>query len=141
MGPEQSVIARRLLFSCAHFYKQDAFSEAENKRVFGPCFTPHGHGHNYTLEVFVEGKIDADTRLVMNLTELDDCLKHATKTLDHKHLNFDVSEFAKKVPTTENVAIYLRARVLEWLNTHASFVKLTRLRLFETDDLWVEVIG
>jgi 6-pyruvoyltetrahydropterin/6-carboxytetrahydropterin synthase len=139
MGPERSLIARRMLFSCAHFYKQDRFSDAENARVFGQCYTPYGHGHNYVLEVFVDGPIDPTTRLVMNLAELDDCMKLVTAPLDHRHLNFDVAEFSQTIPTTENIALYLRQKLLGWIQSHAPNLNLTRLRLYETDDLWVEV--
>lgn len=126
-------------------------SDEDNRRLFGACFTPHGHGHNYLLEVFVQGPIDPDTQLVINLKDLDRLLAKAVEPLDHHHLNFDVPEFqAKKkdstqdlsalVPTTENIALYLRNRIQDLMKTLDPKFKLRKLRLNETDDLWVEVV-
>lgn len=138
---EEIVIARRRLFSSAHFYRQNRFTPEENKRVFGLCYTPYGHGHNYVVEVFITGPIDPKTRLVMNLANLDRILKTATDPLEHHHINFDVPEFKDLVPTTENIALYLRERITTELLAFdpTQNIKLQRLRLFETDDLWVEI--
>lgn len=126
----QAITARRVRFSSAHFYKQEKFSDDENRTTFGACYTTYGHGHNYVLEVFIEGVVDA----------LDSALFAVVSELDHRHLNFDVPAFAPsggRVPTTENIALYLRDRLLERLGTGDG--RLQRLRLYETDDLWVEV--
>lgn len=139
------VVARRRMFSSAHLYKQKRFTHEENKRVFGLCYTEHGHGHNYVVEAYIAGPIDPKTKLVMNLADLDKVLDSATQTLEHHHLNFDVPEFRDRVPTTENIALYLRDRIqseLKALNSNIQAkLELQRLRLFETDDLWVEVWG
>lgn len=135
---ETAVIARKCLFSSAHFYNQPKFSEEQNRQEFGLCYTPHGHGHNYVIEAFVEGPIDPHLRLVMDLAHLDEILHHSTRALDHHHLNFEVPEFKFLIPTTENIALYLRDKIVHGLQKYPG-VKLNRLRLFETDDLWVEV--
>jgi len=131
---ESSVQARRVRFSSAHFYKQEKFSDAENRATFGACYTPYGHGHNYVLEVLVNGSAPAG--------DLDRVLREVVAELDHHHLNFDVAAFRERggaVPTTENIALYLRARLIErWQGTR---LRLQRVRLYETDDLWVEVEG
>ena len=114
----QVLVARRRAFSSAHFYHQEKFSEEENRDVFGRCFTPNGHGHNYVLEVFVAGPIDPETRLVVNLGDLDGILFRVTDPLDHHHLNFDIPEFATTVPTTENIAHYLRDKFIKELALH-----------------------
>lgn len=138
---ETALVARRCLFSSAHFYKQDAFSDQENERVFGLCYSRFGHGHNYVVEAFVEGPIDSHTRLVMDLAVLDRILKQVTEKLEHKHLNFEVPELAKSIPTTENIASFLHERIRAEVEKTDPRLSLNRTRLFETDDLWVEVRG
>ena len=135
---ENGLVARRRLFSSAHFYKQQKFTDAQNKAEFGACYTPHGHGHNYVVEAFVSGPIDPTTRLVVNLADLDVMLDAATSALEHRHLNYDVPELSTLVPTTENIALYLLKKINEELLKFPGLA-LDRLRLFETDDLWVEV--
>src|SRR5438067_227142 len=99
-------LTRRITFSSAHRYYQKKFTEAQNKKIFGRCYTPYGHGHNYVLELTISGPIDADTGMVMNLVDVDSILKDVTDPLDHQHLNHDVLAFADTVPTTENIAKY-----------------------------------
>ncbi len=132
------VIARRLRFSAAHLYNSQSLSEKENLETFGACYSRYGHGHNYVLEAFVSGPIDPITRLVMNIADLDRILKNAVEPLDHHHLNYDVLEFRDIVPTTENIGAYLRQRIAALLVPHTA-LKLERIRLFETEDLWVEL--
>lgn len=134
-----SLIARRHLFSTAHFYEQKRFSREENQRHFGACYTPHGHGHNYVIEAFVDGPVDPTTGLVMNVTDLDIVLKSACAPFDHHHINFDVPEFKDTIPTTENLAGYLFEKIKEGMAKLAPNLRLNRIRLFETDDIWAEV--
>jgi 6-pyruvoyltetrahydropterin/6-carboxytetrahydropterin synthase len=136
---ERAIVARRRLFSSAHFYFQPRFTREQNLEHFGRCYTPHGHGHNYVIEAFVEGPIDSRTGLVMNLADLDQILFKVTDPLDHQHLNFDHAEFKDKVPTTENIALFLKREISNELAATHPGLRLNRLRLFETDDLWVEV--
>ena len=136
-----TVIARRRLFSTAHLYEQKSFTADENRDVFGACYSKHGHGHNYVLEVFVEGPIDPDTGIVINVNELDDMMKKILEPFDHRHLSFDHPDFKDTVPTTENIASHLFAKMkAELAFRHASLL-LNRIRLFETDDLWVTVFS
>ena len=83
-----------------------AAEESKNKEVFGSCYSPHGHGHNYVLEAYISGPIQEDTGMIINLRDIDQFLLRVTQNLDHKFLNTDVPEFAVKVPTTENIAQY-----------------------------------
>lgn len=133
-------MSRRANFSSAHLYSNKTFSEQENKTTFGKCFTEHGHGHNYLLEAFFEGRIDAKSGLIINLLDIDDLLKVLTDDLDHKHLNFDVPEFKEAIPTTENLARYCFKRIEDLRRAKLPQVemRLYKVRLFETDDLWVE---
>lgn len=131
-------LSRSIVFSAAHRYYQKKFSEQKNKEVFGRCYTPHGHGHNYLFEVTLEGKIDADTGMVMNLYDVDKILKRVTDPLDHHHLNHDVPYFAEIVPTTENIAKYLFNEITKEL---PKGVKIVRARLHEADNLWADYYG
>ncbi len=133
-------MSRRANFSSAHLYANRNFSEQENQNTFGKCFTEHGHGHNYLLEAFFEGRVDEKSGLIINLLEIDDLLKVLVDKLDHQHLNFDVPEFRETVPTTENLARFCFQKIEELRKQKMSHVKmhLYKVRLFENDDLWVE---
>jgi 6-pyruvoyltetrahydropterin/6-carboxytetrahydropterin synthase len=116
------------LFSAAHLYHQKKWSEAENQACFGKCFTKYGHGHNYRLEVGFQAPR-------ASRKELEEVIKAITKLLDHQHLNFVVPEFKDLVPTTENIAKYLLKKLHEGCpNELVSYIKL-----FEMNDLWVEI--
>jgi 6-pyruvoyltetrahydropterin/6-carboxytetrahydropterin synthase len=128
-------LCRKVSFSCAHRYYQPGLSESENRRIYGSLYSEHGHGHNYILEAHVEGPIDWDTGMVINLKELDSVLKEITSPMDHHHLNFDLPYFQKTVPTTENIAVYCFEEIDKRL---APPVRLRKVRLQEGTDLWVE---
>ncbi|XP_070783198.1 6-pyruvoyl tetrahydrobiopterin synthase [Enoplosus armatus] len=101
-------ITRVESFSASHRLHSIHLSDEENKRVYGKCNNPNGHGHNYKVEVTVHGKIDRLTGMVMNLTDLKKCIEDVIMTtLDHKNLDKDVPYFANVVSTTENVAVYI----------------------------------
>ncbi|XP_044035060.1 6-pyruvoyl tetrahydrobiopterin synthase [Siniperca chuatsi] len=101
-------ITRVESFSASHRLHSIHLSDEENKRVFGKCNNPNGHGHNYKVEITLHGKIDGLTGMVMNLTDLKRCTEDVIMTtLDHKNLDKDVPYFADVVSTTENVAVYI----------------------------------
>ena len=131
-------LSRRITFSSAHRYFQPRFSEEQNKKVFGRCYTEFGHGHNYVLELTIGGEVDPDTGMVMNLVDVDNILKTVTDPLDHHHLNFDIPAFKETVPTTENIAKYCFENCLKLI---PSGIKLVRARLYETDTLWSDYYG
>ena len=131
-------LARRVHFSCGHRYYNPNWSEQKNKDVFGACYTPYGHGHNYILEAYIEGPIEPESGMIINLVDVDDLLKKVTQPLDHRHLNFDVDYFQHHVPTTENIAQYCFQQLSELLNEWKE-LKMTKLRLFENEDLWVDI--
>ncbi|NQZ00634.1 MAG: 6-carboxytetrahydropterin synthase [Bdellovibrionales bacterium] len=130
-------LSRKVHFSCLHKYEVDSFSEKENIETFGACYTKHGHGHSYELVGYFSGKIDEETGMIINLKDVDDILKTATSELDGKHLNFEVEKFKTKVPTTENLVLHLADHILGSMKSFPQ-IELTRLRLYETEDLWVE---
>lgn len=134
----KTYLTRRITFSSAHRYFQKNFSDAENRKIFGKCYSEHGHGHNYVLDVTLCGEVDPLTGMVINLVDVDSILKDVTDPLDHHHLNFDVPEFQETVPTTENIAKYCFEKVAAKL---PKGVSLSRARIFEADNLWADYYG
>src|SRR5260370_14525414 len=99
------LLTRKIEFSASHRYHNPNFSEEENRRIFGKCNNPHGHGHNYTLEVTVEGEPDPVTGMVLDLKALKEILeREVMQRMDHRHLNYEVAELARQIPTCEHVA-------------------------------------
>ncbi len=98
-------LTRKIEFSASHLYHNPAMSAEENRRVFGKCNNPHGHGHNYTLEVTVAGEPDPVTGMVLDLKALKDILEQEiTQRMDHRFLNYEVAELKGQIPTCENIA-------------------------------------
>lgn len=100
-------LGRKMHFSAAHFYQVPAWSEEENKRVFGLCSNKNGHGHDYVLEIMIRGNLDPLSGIVVNITEIDKIGKDVLKSLDGTFLNHDHEYFKTHVPTTENIVQYL----------------------------------
>jgi 6-pyruvoyltetrahydropterin/6-carboxytetrahydropterin synthase len=133
-------LTRRVRFSAAHRYHRSDWSDARNREVFGPCANPHGHGHDYLLEVTVEGEVDPVTGFSVDLGMLDGVLREeVVEPLDHQHLNFVVPEFAPgdQIPTTENILALLWRRI----EPRLAPARLVRLRLHENPDFYVEYEG
>jgi 6-pyruvoyltetrahydropterin/6-carboxytetrahydropterin synthase len=131
-------LTRRVEFSASHYYHNPQFSAEENRRIFGKCNNPHGHGHNYILEVTVKGEIDSRSGFVMDLKQLKDIMnREVVEALDHRHLNKEVPEFAQEIPTSENIAIAIWNR----LKPKLKLAELHRVRLYETADLFVDFFG
>lgn len=136
-----ATLTRRVTFAAAHRYYRPEWSEAENRRVFGACANPVGHGHNYTLEVSVRGVIDAATGFSVDLGALDALLqREVVQRLDHQHINHAVDVFAEggRIPTCENILAWLWPRLEEGLPPGATLV---RLRLHEDAFLSVDYTG
>lgn len=101
----KAYLSRRYRLSASHRLHNEAYSPAENRAVYGKCNNPHGHGHNYVVEITVSGPVDPLTGMVCNLAELDGFVRRVIgERFDHKNLNQD-SAFEQKVPTTENLCI------------------------------------
>lgn len=97
-------LTRAYEFSAAHRLHHEGLSEAENRELFGKCNNPHGHGHNYVLEVTVGGEPDPRTGLLTDLGMLDRVIhERVVDRYDHRHLNLDIEEFRGVNPTSENV--------------------------------------
>ncbi len=132
------LLTRKAEFSAAHYYWNDEFSEEENARIFGKCANRNGHGHNYTLEVTVEGEVDPVSGFVVDLKWLRDVMeREVIKVYDHRHLNFEVPEFQKTIPTTENIAIAIWNR----LEPNLTGAKLHRVRVYEMPELFADYYG
>src|SRR5437660_933601 len=131
-------LTRKAEFSASHYYHNPAFTPAENQKIFGKCNNPHGHGHNYTLEVTVKGTVDGQSGFVVDLKDLKDIMnREVIDTLDHRFLNKEVPEFQTKIPTTENLAI----AIWNWLQPKLKTAELHRVRVYETPDLYVDYYG
>jgi 6-pyruvoyltetrahydropterin/6-carboxytetrahydropterin synthase len=104
-------LTRRYRFAASHRLDVASLSPEENRRLFGKCNNPYGHGHDYVVDVTVEGRPDASGQVV-NRTTLDELVRERIlDQVDHKNLNCDFAELRGIVPTTENLAEALR-RVL-----------------------------
>ena len=100
-------LTRRYWFSASHRLHCDAMTEQENREVYGKCNNPHGHGHNYALEVTVAGPVDTKTGMICNLADLDEFVnREIIERFGHENLN-TLSEFQRTVPTTENLCVEL----------------------------------
>src|SRR5260370_2201381 len=131
-------LTRRTEFSASHYYHNPEFSAEENLRIFGKCNNPHGHGHNYTLEVTVKGEIDSKSGFVVDLKQLKDIMnREVIDALAHRHLNKEAPPFEHQIRTSETrpVAIWKR------LQPRLSVARLHRVRLYETSDLFLDFYG
>ncbi|HEY7333988.1 MAG TPA: 6-carboxytetrahydropterin synthase [Bryobacteraceae bacterium] len=123
-------LTRRYRFAASHRLHAAALGEEENRRLYGKCNNPYGHGHDYVLEVTVEGPPDASGQ-VARRAELDSLVQdRVLSRLDRTNLNLDLPEFAERVPTTENLASTIETMLREHWNLPA---RLARLRISETE--------
>ncbi|MGI8770491.1 MAG: 6-carboxytetrahydropterin synthase [Acidobacteriaceae bacterium] len=128
---------RRYRLSASHRLHYDGYSEEENRAVYGKCNNPHGHGHNYVVEVTVSGAVNGETGMVMNMVDLDALVREEVIARFHlQNLNMDAL-FADEVPTTENLC---RA-VYRLLDGRAAPARLRRVRIEETSNNFFEYAG
>ena len=121
-------LTRRYLFSASHRLHNPEVSAEENLEVYGKCNNPHGHGHNYSLEVTVSGQVDPATGMVCNLVDLDSCVENEVLSRYHLENLNTRQEFAVTVPTTENLCI----QIFDILQRSFPHAHLERVRLEET---------
>ena len=132
-------VTRRLHFCAAHRLMRKDWSDERNREVFGLCASPNWHGHNYELDVTVEGEVDPETGFVYDLKSLRDLVEsRVIRDVDHQNLNLDVSWMSAVMPTTENVVVAIWRRLSDALPAH---VELARLVLWETPRNYVEYEG
>ena len=131
-------VCRRVNFNAAHrLYRKD-WSDEKNDAIFGKCNNPNFHGHNYVMEVWIEGDIDPETGYVIDLKILKDIIKEEiVERFDHKNLNLDCSEFENLIPTAENIILVswnlLRSRLDQKFKL--------KLKLWETENNIFEYEG
>lgn len=124
----KAYLTKRYWFSASHRLHCDSMSAEENRDVYGKCNNPHGHGHNYALEVTVAGQVDAATGMVCNLADLDGFVnENIVERFGHENLN-TLAEFQGVVPTTENLCVEIY-RILERGFHHA---RVEKIRMEET---------
>ncbi|MDQ2891077.1 MAG: 6-carboxytetrahydropterin synthase [Gemmatimonadota bacterium] len=131
-------VTRRLKFNAAHRVHNPAFSPEENNRLFGKCNNPHGHGHNYTLDVSVTGEVNPDTGYVFDLAALKILVRReVVDVVDHHNLNVDVAFMEGVIPTAENLIV----QIWRILDGAIMTGRLSRLVLWETENNYVEYDG
>jgi 6-pyruvoyltetrahydropterin/6-carboxytetrahydropterin synthase len=134
------LITRRIDFSASHLCANPAWSPERNREVYGAAAHAAGHGHNYVVEVTIEGRPNPVTGMIFDLKELKDVLnREVVEPMDHRFLNYEVPPFDRVVPTTENLAIEIWSRVEPALQQRG--VRLHGIRVYETEDLYVDYFG
>tara|TARA_Y100000287_G_C14133672_1_gene311151 strand:+ start:393 stop:800 length:408 start_codon:yes stop_codon:yes gene_type:complete len=131
-------VSRKAHFNAAHrLYRKD-WSDEKNNSVFGKCSNPHFHGHNYELIVHVTGNIDPETGYVMDMKNLKNLIKlEVEDKLDHKNLNKEVPEFYNKIPTAENIVVFIFNALRPNLNSEHQL----SITLYETPRNFVSYSG
>jgi len=131
-------ICRKSHFNAAHKLYNPIWSKEKNMNVFGRCSYENYHGHNYELIVKFEGEIDQDTGMVMDLSDLKKIIVNEVEdVLDHKNLNLDIDYFKDKIPSTENLAVFIWNK----LNDSIELEGKLSIVLYETPRNFVEYSG
>jgi 6-pyruvoyltetrahydropterin/6-carboxytetrahydropterin synthase len=129
-------LTRRYRFSASHRLHAPALDDERNREIYGKCNNPYGHGHDYTLEVAVAGEPASATGRLIALGELDRLVESVIlKAMDRRDLNSQVEEFGKLLPTTENLAAVVAARLAKaWPAAFAgAAARLEKVRIHETN--------
>lgn len=131
-------VTRRVHFSAAHRLHNPEFSDERNREIFGLCNNPNWHGHNYELDITVEGEVEPSTGYVMDLKRLRDVVEETVLVdVDHRNLNVDVPWLAGVIPSTENLVVAIWRRLAPAISDG----RLVRLVLWETPRNYVEYTG
>jgi 6-pyruvoyltetrahydropterin/6-carboxytetrahydropterin synthase len=133
----KAYFSRRYRISASHRLHTEAYSDEQNRAVYGKCNHPHGHGHNYNIEVTVGGQVDAQTGMVCDLVLLDASVKNLViDRFDHANLNLDPG-FRELVPTTENLTIL----IFDLLKPAITAAELVKVKIEETSNNYFEYSG
>jgi 6-pyruvoyltetrahydropterin/6-carboxytetrahydropterin synthase len=134
------LITRRVEFSASHVCRNPLLSDVENEQLFGAAANPYGHGHNYVVEVTLEGDPDPITGMVLDLKKLKQTVnQQVVEVYDHRFLNREVEPFDRVVPTVENIAIDIWKRLEPSLSNQGR--RLHGVRVYETADLYADYFG
>jgi len=135
---KKMLVTRREVFSSAHRLYNPLFTDDENEQIYDKCNNYHGHGHNYVLEVVVEGEIDEKTGYVIDLKVLKKIIiENVIRKVDHKHLNLDVDFMKDVIPTAENIAVKIWDQLVDKIPNG----RLYKIKLSETENNYVEYFG
>ncbi len=135
---EMVSLTRVFEFCASHRLYTPKLSDEENVKVYDKCANPHGHGHNYTLEVTVRGPVDDVTGTVADLPKLEQVVdEHVVERFDHRNLNIEIPEFRELVPTAENIAIV----IWNTLTDKAPEIPWHKIKLWETPRNYFEYYG
>ena len=129
-------LGRRYRFAASHRLHTDKLTDEENARVFGKCNNPYGHGHNYALEVSVRGPVDSRSGRAVDPAALDELVRdRILAAIDHRNLNEEVPDFARVVPTTENLGRLIHQRLKQsWPSAFpGEWPRLEKIRIAETE--------
>lgn len=125
-------------FSASHRLHVASLSDEDNRRYFGKCNNPHGHGHNYQIEVTIGRQVPDEAGTVLPLPRFEEIVKREViDRLDHTHLNADVPEFAELNPSVENIA----RTIWGYLDGKLAPATLRRVRVWETGKTYAEYAG
>jgi 6-pyruvoyltetrahydropterin/6-carboxytetrahydropterin synthase len=134
------LITRKAEFSASHRCYNPKMSEEDNHTLYGELATSHGHGHNYTIEVTLAGDPDPVTGMIFDLKRLKEIInREVIEPMDHRFLNYEVEPFNRVIPTPENIAKEVWNRLEPQLRLPNA--RLHTVRLYETDDLYVDYFG
>ncbi len=128
-------VTRRYEFAASHRLHSGELSEVENRQLYGKCNNPHGHGHNYVVEVSVRGPLEGATGRAVDIAALDEMVgREVVGPFDHHNLNREVAEFASVVPTSENLGLEICRRLKRnWKQAFpGEWPKLEKIRIGET---------
>jgi 6-pyruvoyltetrahydropterin/6-carboxytetrahydropterin synthase len=133
----KAYFGRRYMLSGSHRLHSDALSAEENRAAYGKCNNPHGHGHNYIVEVLAGGEVDPQTGMVVNLAVMDEVVQtRVLDRFDHANLNLDPL-FTREVPTTENLCV----AAYKLLEGSLEPARLVQVRVEETENNFFEYCG
>jgi 6-pyruvoyltetrahydropterin/6-carboxytetrahydropterin synthase len=131
-------VSRRATFNAAHRLFRPDWTNEKNVEIFGKCSNPNFHGHNYVLEVILDGEIDPETGYVIDLKIVKDAIKsEIDERFDHRNLNLDCPEFKDLNPTAENIAVVAWGLLRNKLPMHLALT----VKLWETENNCVEYAG
>ena len=134
------LITRRAEFSASHVCSQSSLTAKQNHELYGAAANPNGHGHNYVLEVTLDGEADPATGMIFDLKRLKEIIQQQViEPMDHRFLNYEVPPFDKVVPTAENVAADIWRRLAPFFE--GGRARLYNIRIYETEDLYVDYAG
>lgn len=135
------IISKKVEFSASHICRSPRLSDDENQRIYGAASNPLGHGHNYVVEVAIEGEPEPVTGMILDLKHLKEILEaRVLSVYDHRLLNREVQPFGETVPTVENIAVDIWNRIEPHIDSTGR-AKLYSVRVHETSELFAEYRG